>query len=272
MIIRIFRICAIALIINFICGCKNKSVNYDSTKASIPVIDYKYIRSYPHDTTSFTEGLLMHDNKLYESTGALEELPYTKSLFGSVDLTTGKIDVKVELDRVKFFGEGITFLKGKVYQLTYKKKVGFVYDATTFKKLKEFILSSKEGWGLTTDGTNLIMSDGTYILRYLDPETLQVVKTVTVTEDGCVKDNLNELEYINGYIFANIWTTNTIVKIDPKDGKVIGLLDLKDLSSEANYLYPNSLEMNGIAYDSISNKIYVTGKLWPKIYELELYN
>jgi glutamine cyclotransferase len=138
--------------------------------------------------------------------------------------------------------------------------------------LREFTFPSEEGWGLTTDGANLIMSDGTYILTYLDPETLQVIKTISVTENGNAKVHLNELEYINGFIYANIWTTNTIVKINPENGKVVGIIDLNDLSLEANYLYRHSLEMNGIAYDSITNKIYVTGKLWPKIYEIELYN
>jgi glutamine cyclotransferase len=272
MIIRLFLIFLIVFVLNFICSCKDKPVNNNSANISIPAIDYKFIKSYPHDTSSFTEGLLIHDGKLYESTGSPEELPYTKSLFGIVDLTTGKIDAKVLLDRANFFGEGIAFLNGKVFQLTYKKKVGFVYDATTYKKLREFSIPSKEGWGLTTDGSSLIMSDGTYILTYLDPETLKVTKTITVTENGNAKDFLNELEYINGYIYANIWTTNTIVKINPVDGKVVGLIDLKDLALEANYLYPHSLEMNGIAYDSTSNRIYVTGKLWSKIFEIELYN
>lgn len=272
MIMRVYQIFLVILMLSFICCCKEKSVDYNSENKSIPVISYKYIKSYPHDTTSFTEGLLVHDSKLYESTGSPKELTYTQSLFGVVDMTTGKIDTKVLLDKGKYFGEGIAFLNGKVFQLTYRNKVGFVYDAKTFKKLKEFAIPSKEGWGLTTDGTNLIMSDGTYILTFLDSETLQVKKTISVTENGNAKDYLNELEYINGYIYANIWTTSNIVKINPNDGKVVGVIYLNDLSLEANYLYRHSLEMNGIAYDSITNKIYVTGKLWPKIYEIELFN
>lgn len=235
----------------------------------IPIIDFVYIKSYPHDTTSFTEGFLINNGKLYESTGATKELPQTRSLFGIVDLTTGKIDKKVEIDK-KYFGEGITFLNGKVFQLTYKTKIGFVYDTITFKRIKEFTFPSKEGWGLTTDGTNLIMSDGTYELTYLDPVTFQTVKKVSVTENGCAKGYLNELEYIKGYIFANIWTTNTIVKINPTNGAVVGKLDLNSLVFEIKNIYPNSLEMNGIAYDSITNRIFVTGKLWPKIYELQI--
>ncbi|MGQ1946049.1 glutaminyl-peptide cyclotransferase [Geofilum sp. OHC36d9] len=270
MILKLISIFLIAVSIPGCSGRRAQTVYTSSAAESIPIIDYVYINSYPHDTNSFTEGFLIHNSKLYESTGATGSLPQTRSLFGVVDLETGKIDTKVEIDRFKYFGEGITFLNGKVFQLTYKAKIGFVYDATTFKKLNEFTFSNKEGWGLTTDGTNLIMSDGTNVLTYLNPVTLQPVKTISVTENGYAKDYLNELEYIKGYIFANIWTTNTIVKIDPTDGKVVGKLDLSSLASEAKNIYLGSLEMNGIAYDSIANHIFVTGKLWPEIYELQI--
>ena len=254
----------------FGCNCvRNNSENTSTTKATTPVIDYVLVNSYPHDTTSFTEGFLVHNEQIYESTGASADLPQTRSLFGTVDLTTGKIDRKVEIDRAKYFGEGIAFLNGKIFQLTYKTKVGFIYDATTYKKLCEFTFPSKEGWGLTTDGTNLIMTDGTNILTYLDPNTLGVIKTISVSENGYSTDNLNEMEYINGYIYANIWTTNTIVKINPSDGKIVGKLDLTSLANEAKNIYPGSLEMNGVAYDSIKDRILVTGKLWPKIYEIK---
>jgi glutamine cyclotransferase len=250
-------------------GSRDNSATTGIANKTVPVIDFEYVNSYPHDTTSFTEGFLIHNGQLFESTGATQELPQTKSLFGTVDLKTGKIATKVEIDKVKYFGEGITFLNGKVFQLTYKTKVGFIYDATTFKKIREFTFPSSEGWGMTTDGKNLIMSDGTNILTYLDPNTLQVIKTTAVTENGFVKNNINELEYIKGFIYANIWTTNTIVKINPADGSVIGKLDLGSLAYEAGNIYPGSLEMNGIAYDSIADRIFVTGKLWPKIYEIK---
>jgi glutamine cyclotransferase len=236
---------------------------------SIPAINYAYSNAYPHDTNSFIEGFLVHNGKLYESTGATNDLPQTRSLFGVVDLKTGIIDTKVELDKTNYFGEGIAFLNGKIFQLTYKTKVGFIYDATTFKKLGNFTFPSNEGWGLTTNGTDLIMSDGTNKLVYLDPNTFQVLKTISVTENGYAKTYLNELEYITGYIYANIWNTNTIAKIDPTDGTVVGTLDLGSLAYEAKNIYPGSLEMNGIAYDSLTNNIYVTGKLWPKIYEIK---
>lgn len=250
-------------------GDRNNSGNTSSTKTTTPVIDYVFVNSYPHDTTSFTEGFLVHNGELFESTGASVDLPQTKSLFGIVDLTTGKIDKKVEIDRVKYFGEGIAFLNGKIFQLTYKTKVGFIYDATTYKKIGEFTFPSQEGWGLTTDETNLIMTDGTNTLTYLDPNTLGVIKTISVSENGYSTDNLNEVEYIKGYIYANIWNTNTIIKINPSDGKIVGKLDLTSLANEAKNIYSGSLEMNGIAYDTIKDRIFVTGKLWPKIYEIK---
>lgn len=266
------RLISIFYVALLLLSCKSGGDNSTSESSNKPVpnIDLVLLNSYPHDTTSFTEGFLFHEGKLYESTGASQELPQTKSLFGIVDLTTGKIQTRVEIDRSKYFGEGITFLNGKVYQLTYKTKVGFVYDAVSFKKLGEFTFPSKEGWGLTTDGTNLIMSDGTYELTYLDPLTFKTIKKLSVTENGFAKDHLNELEFVKGYIFANIWTTNTIVKIDPSNGHIVGQLNLNSLASEALSLYPGSLEMNGIAYDSTANSLYITGKLWPKIYELKI--
>ena len=173
------------------------------------------------------------------------------------------------MDKHKYFGEGIAFFKDKIYQLTYKNQVGFIYDAKTYKQLGQFSFQNKEGWGMTTDGTHIIMSDGTNVLTYLDPANLKVIKTINVSNGGYAEDFLNELEYIHGYIYANIWTKNYIVKIDPGDGKVVGLLDLSSLTAEAKNNHSNSEVMNGIAYDSISDKIYVTGKLWPTIYQID---
>lgn len=239
------------------------------TEKAVPIINYTLVGSYPHDITSFTEGLVFYNNELYESTGATDDLPQTRSLFGTVDLKTGKINTKVELDREKYFGEGIVFLKGKVYQLTYRTKIGFVYDATTFKQLGQFTFPSAEGWGMTTDGTNLIMSDGTNVLSYLDPNSLQIVKSIAVSENGYAKDYLNELEYINGFIYANVWTTNSIVKIDVNSGKIVSKLNLTSLAEDAKRVHPGSLEMNGIAFDATTDKVLVTGKMWPKIYEIK---
>ncbi|MCB0370958.1 MAG: glutaminyl-peptide cyclotransferase [Bdellovibrionales bacterium] len=234
-----------------------------------PLINYVYVNSYPHDTNSFTEGFLMYNGDLYESTGATPQLPQTRSLFGVVNKSTGIIDVKVELDKTKYFGEGITFLDDKVFQLTYRAKVGFIYDAVSFKELGRFELPSNEGWGLTTDEEHLIMSDGTDALYFLDPKNLSVVKIIKVSENGYPKHRLNELEYINGFIYANIWMTNTIVKIDITTGDVVGKLDLTPIAEEAKYLYHNIQEMNGIAFDSVTGNVLITGKMWPKYFEIK---
>jgi glutaminyl-peptide cyclotransferase len=261
--------CATAFLIFSSCNNDDQSGSSETTRQLTPVINYKVHKVYEHDTTSYTEGLLVHNGQLYESTGASPGLASTRSLFGVVDLQTGKINKKAELDREKYFGEGIVFLGGKVYQLTYQTKVGFIYDTATFSKIGEFTIPSAEGWGMTTDGRSLIMSDGTSLLSYLDPLTLQVTKTLSVSDNDGLVDKLNELEYINGFIYANVYTTAGIVKIDPATGKVVGQLDLFSLASEAVSLYPGSMEMNGIAYDSTTGRTYITGKMWPKVYEIE---
>jgi glutamine cyclotransferase len=246
----------------------NNTVTTNDAPSAIPVINFGVARTWLHDTNSYTEGLLVHDGKLYESTGSPDDLPDTRSVFGVLDLRTGKIDVKADLGRT-YFGEGIVFLNGKVYQLTYKTKIGFVYDAKTFKKLGQFTLPSEEGWGMTTDGIYLIMSDSTHVLIYLDPVTFKVVKKLPVTENNTPVMEVNELEYIKGFIYANVYTTDRILKIDPATGKVVGTLDLSSLSREAKARYPGAMELNGIAYDSVQNKVYVTGKMWSNVYEIQ---
>lgn len=263
---------AVAFLISA-CNPETKTNTAENTQpqpkpAEVPVIEFSTVNTFPHDTMAFTEGFLFHEGQLFESTGSPDDQPKTRSLFGSVDLKTGRIDVKAELDREKYFGEGIAFFNDKVYQLTYKNQQGFIYDATTFKPKGTFTYDNKEGWGMTTDGTYLIMSDGTDKLTYLDPNTLKPAKILNVSENGYALDYINELEFIKGYIYANVWTTNFIVKIDPANGKVIGKLILTPLQTAASYKYSNSKETNGIAYDASTDKIYVTGKLWPSIYEI----
>lgn len=266
-IISVFLILIEVLIVVFT-GCKSAEENQGPDEGGIPVIDYTYIRSFPHDTTSFTEGFLILNDTLFESTGSPLFLPHTRSLFGPVDIVSGKIIVKVELDKEKYFGEGIAYLKGRFYQLTYTNRIGFIYDAVTYEMIGQFSFLSNEGWGLTTDGESLIMSDGTDKLTYIDPQSFLVKKILSITEKGVPKKYLNELEFIRGYVYANIWLSNTIVKIDTSNGKIIGLVDLTALTEEAKSVYSGSLEMNGIACDPISGNIFITGKLWPKIYEI----
>ncbi|MEI8136003.1 MAG: glutaminyl-peptide cyclotransferase [Bacteroidota bacterium] len=241
----------------------------EAEKPAVPVLVYSVVSTLPHDTTAFTEGFLFHDNKLFESTGSPSSSPNLKSVFGIVDLKTGKLDVKVEIDKNTYFGEGIVFFGNKIYQLTYENQTGFIYDEKTYKKIGQFNYSNKEGWGLTNDGTHIIMSDGTNKLTYFDPKEMNPIKVLSVNENGYATDALNELEYINGFIYANIWMTGYVVKIDPKTGKVIAKINFTPMWYEIKEQYPYCLEMNGIAYDSIADKIYVTGKLWPKMYEVK---
>ena len=241
----------------------------EEKKEIIPVLAYSVAAYHPHDTKLFTEGFVWHDEKLFESTGSPQDMPELRSVLGELNLKTGEIKVKAELDRKTYFGEGMVFLNNKVYQLTYQNQMGFVYDATTFKLLGTFRFNNAEGWGLTTDSTHLIMSDGSSNLTYLDPEKFSVVKTISVTENGELLSRLNELEYINGFIYANVWTTSLVVKIDPASGKVVGKFDFASLDAEIRAKYPQALEMNGLAYNPKSKHLFVTGKLWPTIYEIE---
>jgi glutamine cyclotransferase len=223
---------------------------------------YTIRTEWVHDKNAFTQGLEIHDGKLYESTGQ------NQSWIGIVDINTGKPDKKVILDDA-YFGEGITIINNKIYQLTWQNKVGFIYDLKTFKKIGEFTYPT-EGWGITHDSTHLIMSDGSEKLTFLDTVSLKPVRTVTVRDEHGPVKKLNELEYVNGFVFANIWETSTIVKIDPQTGKVVGRLDLSALTRDAKMRNPHSDVLNGIAYHPGTHLFLITGKLWPMIYVLQI--
>lgn len=240
----------------------------DESAVAAPVnLSFQIVNEHRHDTSAFTEGFTFHDGKLYESTGAPKEPPNSGTWIGEVNLTTGKANRKVDLG-TSYFGEGIVFFGDKLYQLTYTTKKGFVYDAKTFKKLREFNYGS-EGWGLTHDGKNLIMSTGSSNLYYLDPDSLSFVKMLPVQDNNGYVPSLNELEYINGFIYANQWLTSQIFKIDPATGYVVGKMDLAKKVAEVKQRYPTAEELNGIAYDSLTQKTYITGKKWPLIYEIK---
>ena len=248
---------------------KKPKIDTEVKPVSIAQLNYTVTGTLPHDVTSFTEGLLFHNNELFESTGSPDDLPHTKSVIGPVDSKTGKIDVKVEIDRSKFFGEGLTFLKGKLYQLTYKNQLCFIYDATTYKPIGNFKYTSAEGWGMTTDGTHLIMSDGTDKISFINPETFKTEKTLNVRANGQALGNINELEIINGFLYANLYPTPNIVKIDMNSGNVVGRIDFTALFNEVITKYKDAKEMNGIAYNATTGLIYITGKFWPEIYQVE---
>ncbi|MHA4846209.1 glutaminyl-peptide cyclotransferase [Flavitalea antarctica] len=254
-----------------------ETITEDPQVSTAPsILPFSLVGTQPHDVNYFTEGLEFHNGQLYESSGPSTDPngtgngPYPSG-FGIVDPATGKVTEKVTLDKKKYFGEGITIFRDKIYQVTYKEKTGFVYDLKTYKKLREFTLPSPEGWGLTHDTSHIIMSVGTNQLYYLHPDSLTTVNIVSVHDNnGPLTTRLNELEYINGYIYANEWLTNYIAKIDPTTGKVVGRLDMSRQVAEAAQRYPGGNEMNGIAYDSANNNILVTGKNWPVIYKIRL--
>ena len=228
----------------------------------IPVYTYRVIRTYPHRTDSYTEGLLLHDGVLYEATGR-----YNESWLVKADLDTAKARRERVLPK-RYFGEGVTVHKDRVYQLTYKSNIGFIYDKDTLKPIGSFHYPT-QGWGLTTDGKQLIMSNGSAALMFLDPVTLERKRFIIVKDNISEVGFLNELEYVNGEVFANVWQTNLIARIDPKTGKVNGWIDLTGLNPEPKKLkYPYVL--NGIAYDRRTRRLLVTGKCWPAIYEIEL--
>ena len=225
-----------------------------------PTYGYKVMKEYPHDTAAFTEGLELHNGLLYESTG-LEG----KSWIGIRTLENPKYQKKVEIN-ARYFGEGITIFGEKLYQLTWKNGKGFIYDKNTLKPLKQTgsFTYSGEGWALTHNETHLIMSDGTDTLRFLDPKNLSVAHRLKVTNAGQPVTHINELEWVKGEIFANIWQTDFIIRIDPKSGAVVGIIDLTGL-------LPNQQDvLNGIAYDARADRLFVTGKLWSKLFEIKL--
>ena len=253
------------------CACKNNGRQKDDDAArstgAPAAISYSVAARHPHDTTSFTEGLLLHKGQLFESTGHTDSYASSRSLFGTTDTASGTITVKAEIDKGKYFGEGIVFLNDRIYQLTLDTKIGFIYDAAMYKKLGEFHFEG-EGWGATTNGSQLIMSNGSSNIVYLDPVTFKTLKTLNVTDNNGPVSDINELEIINGFIYANKWLADYVLKIDTLSGRVVGRLDLSALKAAAKAAYPGSIETNGIAFDPVTNKIYVTGKLWPFIYEI----
>jgi len=220
----------------------------------------RIVGEYPHDASAFTQGLVIHEGRMYESTGQ-----YGQSSLRRVDIETGEVERKVLL-APEYFGEGIAILGDRLYQLTWKNRAIIVYDVGTFDVL-ETAPYSGEGWGLTHDGTHLILRDGTASIRFLDPETLDVVKTVTVREGDDAVNRLNELEYVRGEIWANVWYRDRIVRISPLDGRVLGWIDLSGLA-ERSKRGPEDV-LNGIAFDAASDRLFVTGKNWPKLYEIE---
>lgn len=231
--------------------------------AGVPVYGVTVVHDYPHDPAAFTEGLFYLNGFLYESTG-LEG----KSDIRKVQLSTGKVLQRRPLDP-KYFGEGIIAWKGRLAELTWQSQIGFTYDLSTFKPRSSFHYTG-EGWALTRDDKRIIMSDGTSQLRFLDPQTLAETGRLSVTLNGRPLAMINELEWVKGEILANVWQTNYIVRIDPKTGAVTGVIDLSPLVKDEQAKGRPIDVLNGIAYDAEHDRLFVTGKLWPDLYEIKL--
>lgn len=226
------------------------------------VSGYAVTRAYPHDARAFTQGIEFRDGVLYEGTGLNGQSTVRK-----VELATGKVLQQIAVPP-EYFGEGITTWGQTILQLTWQSQLGFVYDRSTFKQLRTFRYTG-EGWGLTHNATELIMSDGSASLRFLDPKTLMETRRLLVTDAGIVIRDLNELEWVNGEIYANVWQTNFIARISPASGRVLGWIDLTGLLSPEDQRGGADV-LNGIAYDAVGRRLFVTGKLWPKVFEIRM--
>jgi len=235
-----------------------------SAQDSIPVYGYKVVHTYPHDTGAYTEGFFYLDGSFYEATGEIGHSSIRK-----VDINTGKVLQQADLPPPDY-GEGIVAWKNRLIELTWQSHHGFIYDLRTFKRIGSFDYPG-EGWALTADSKRIYMSDGTPTLRVLDPATLKQTGKIDVTADGKPVANLNELEWVKGKIYANVWLTHAIVQIDPATGKVIGVINLTGLGPDPSTLPdPSNDVLNGIAYDAKHDRLFVTGKRWPSIYQIEL--
>jgi len=243
-----------------------------AAKAPLPVYGYEIVKAYPHDGEAFTQGLFFHNGFLYESTGE-----YGESSLRKVEIETGKVLQKVDQPK-ESFSEGIALFDGKIYQISWREGLCRVFDVNDFKLIREFNYQG-EGWGITTDGTNLFMTDSTHVMRVLNPETFKSVKmNAVMRDDGKPLMKLNELEYVKGEIWANIWHSeepetlgkpNYIARIDPATGKLLGWINLDGISPEdTRRSHENTL--NGIAYDPATDRIFVTGKKWKKLYEIKI--
>jgi glutamine cyclotransferase len=232
-------------------GCKAQAVD-----------SYRVVKAYPHDSQAFTQGLIYLDGHLYESTGL-----NGRSTLREVDLESGRVLKEISLPQ-QYFAEGLTNWGSTLIQLTWKKHVAFVYDRATFRLLKSFHYPW-EGWGLTQDGKHLIMSDGSETIHFLDPDTFKQVRSIHVTDRGKPVQNLNELEYIRGEIYANVWMSNRIARISPSTGKVLGWIDLSGILPSVEVTGEGAV-LNGIAYDASHNRLFVTGKDWPRLFEIQV--
>lgn len=263
---------AFAALVSTSCNNENKKGNDrdgDDHASKVANISYSIVNIFPHDTSSFTQGLVVYNGVMYEGTGGSDYSPEGgNSHLYEIDIKTGKQQKSVKLPG-QYFGEGVTVLNDTVYQLTWREKKVFVYTLPDLKKVNELPLNT-EGWGLTHNGTELIVSDGTSNLYFYEPSTFKLLRTQGVTYGGQYLDSINELEYIEGFVYANRWQHAEIYKIDPGTGIVTAIVDLTQIWNRIKNIDPAADVPNGIAYDADTKKIYITGKKWPELYEIEL--
>ncbi|MEP7256200.1 MAG: glutaminyl-peptide cyclotransferase [Ferruginibacter sp.] len=258
------------LIILAACTGNDKQADHDDSLKVLPTpnITYSIIAQYPHDTSAYTQGLEFYNGKLYEGTGDFE----TSSL-RITDAKTGRVEKKHLMGTDSIFGEGITILKNKIYQLTWESHIVYVYDVKNIDKPIKTFKWPYDGWGLTNNGTDLIISDGLAKLYFVNPDDFRLKSTIAVSDNAGPIDSINELEYVDGFVYANIYQTDVIIKIDPSSGHVVGKMELPGLKEKffANQVIPGRTDvLNGIAYDSVSKNLFITGKRWPKMFELKL--
>jgi glutamine cyclotransferase len=253
------------------CGCKGRHVDKgqiidqpldEPPRPVAPVAAASVLHTFPHDTSAFTQGLLWNDGFLYESTGREGH-----STLRKVELETGKVVQKADVPP-QYFAEGLALREGKLFQLTWQDHQGFIYDLATFRQVGTFPYQT-EGWGLTTDGTSLILSDGSNQLYFLDPATFAVKRTVDVMDGNVFVNDLNELEWVKGEVWANVWHSDRIARIDPRTGKVKAWVELAGLLDAGQHPDPEAV-LNGIAYDAQHDRLFVTGKLWPALFEISV--
>jgi glutamine cyclotransferase len=244
------------------------SIDSDIVKMATPNISYNIISSYPHDTSAYTQGLQFYNGKLYEGTG-----DYETSSLRITDYKTGNVEKKHMIGTDKIFGEGINIFKGKIYQLTWENHIVYVYDVANIDKPVKTFTWPFQGWGITNNGTDLIVSDGTANLYFVNPDDFKVKSTIVVKDNSGPVMSLNELEYVDGFVYANVYQTDYIVKIDPATGQVAGKMTLSNIPQQyfPNQIVPDRTDvLNGIAYDSTTKKFFITGKRWPKMFEVKL--
>lgn len=255
-----YRPCLLAAALA-LCGGLLPASSAMSAQTQTPVLGYRVVNVFPHDPAAFTQGLLFKDGFLFESTGR-----HGESTLRKVRLETGEVVQRRQIDRAHF-AEGLTEWSGRLIQLTWRSNVAFVYDLATFAPVTTFSFPG-EGWGLTHDDRALILSDGSATLRFLDPTTFRETRRVVVKDGAKAVDELNELEYVRGEVFANVWHTDRIARISPQTGRVNGWIDLRGLLS--GFRLDQEAVLNGIAYDPARNRLFVTGKLWPRLFEIEI--